>query len=245
MPRSRNIKPGFFANEDLAELSFETRLLFIGLWTLADREGRLYYRPKRIKAHVFPYDSADVEAGVAALCKRDFATVYEVGGKLVLQIHKWTKHQNPHPREAASEIPAMNNDVSRHGLGNDEARPGTGPAGLIPDSGFLIPDVLIPDTKPKAREKPRAVVLAFPEWLDMDAWNDWDAFRRTRKGWTDKARSLSLRTLDKLYKLGHDPRAVIEQSIERGWTGLFEIKFEGGSRGNSAVERVQRNNRNW
>jgi len=39
--RSRNIKPGFFKNEIIAEMPTETRLLFIGLWLLADREGRL------------------------------------------------------------------------------------------------------------------------------------------------------------------------------------------------------------
>jgi len=49
MSRSRNIKPGFFRNADLVELPVETRLLFIGLWGLADREGRMSDRPKQIK----------------------------------------------------------------------------------------------------------------------------------------------------------------------------------------------------
>ena len=49
MARARNIKPGFFDNETLGELPALTRLLFIGLWCLADREGRLQDRPKRIK----------------------------------------------------------------------------------------------------------------------------------------------------------------------------------------------------
>ena len=65
MARARNIKPSFFTNEDLVELSFETRLLFIGLWTLADRAGRLEDRPKRIKMAVFPADSVDVERSLA------------------------------------------------------------------------------------------------------------------------------------------------------------------------------------
>ncbi len=39
MARARNIKPGFFDNEILGELPALTRLLFIGLWCLADREG--------------------------------------------------------------------------------------------------------------------------------------------------------------------------------------------------------------
>ena len=49
MARSRNIKPGFFKNEDLLDLPYEYRLLFVGLWTLADREGYLEDRPKRIR----------------------------------------------------------------------------------------------------------------------------------------------------------------------------------------------------
>ena len=47
MARSRNIKPGFFSNEHLAELDFATRLLFIGMWTEADREGRRELRDGR------------------------------------------------------------------------------------------------------------------------------------------------------------------------------------------------------
>ena len=54
MARARNIKPGFFLNEELVELPFSTRLLFIGLWTLADRDGRMEDKPKRIKMSLFP-----------------------------------------------------------------------------------------------------------------------------------------------------------------------------------------------
>ena len=64
MARSRNIKPGFFTNDGLAELPFEVRLLFIGLWTLADREGRLEDRPKRIRMEIFPGDNVDVDESV-------------------------------------------------------------------------------------------------------------------------------------------------------------------------------------
>jgi len=33
------------------------RLLYPGLWMLADREGRLEDRPLRIKAEILPYDT--------------------------------------------------------------------------------------------------------------------------------------------------------------------------------------------
>ena len=59
--RARAIKPGFFKNEGLAACSQATRLLFVGLWLLADREGRLEDRPKHIEAELFPYEEINVE----------------------------------------------------------------------------------------------------------------------------------------------------------------------------------------
>ena len=69
MARARNIKPSFFTNDVLAEIDPLGRLLFIALWTMADREGRLEDRPKRIKAEALPYDdaNADVKAQRDAL----------------------------------------------------------------------------------------------------------------------------------------------------------------------------------
>ena len=104
--RARNIKPGFFKNDTLAELDFAGRLLFIGLWGLADREGRLEDRPKKIKAEVFPYDEVNVDSFLGELGKRSFIIRYEAGGNHYIQIVNFDKHQNPHPRETPSTIPA-------------------------------------------------------------------------------------------------------------------------------------------
>jgi hypothetical protein len=49
-------------------------------------------------------------------------------------------------------------------------------------------------------------------------------YRRSQKGWTDKAADLSIRELGKLHADGHDPTAVIEQSIANGWRGVFPIR---------------------
>ena len=106
MARARNIKPGFFTNEVLAELSLESRLLFIGLWTIADKAGRLHDRPKRIKMQVFPLDSIDVDPVLEQLAKAGFIWRYEVDEGKYIQIVNWDKHQNPHHREKESDIPA-------------------------------------------------------------------------------------------------------------------------------------------
>lgn len=104
--RSRNLKPGFFKNEDLAELSFEERLLYAGLWCLADREGRVEDRAKRIKGELFPYDNLDVEPMLSHLAEHGFIKRYTFDDVHVIWIPKFKLHQNPHKNEKPSELPA-------------------------------------------------------------------------------------------------------------------------------------------
>ena len=150
MPRARNIKPGFFRNEDLVELPFEARLLFIGLWTLADREGRLEDRPKRIKMEVFPADDVDVDSELEHIASYGMIVRYIVNGKKCIQITNFLRHQNPHHKEAASELPGpeevFTEDSPRQTLDKPEASPGRALVKTDADpADSLIPDSLIPD----------------------------------------------------------------------------------------------------
>ena len=108
MARTRNIKPGFFLNDELAEIEPLGRLLFAGLWTIADREGRLEDRAKKIKAEVLPYDDCDIDALLNKLQEHGFIIRYEVDGGKYIQICTFSKHQVPHNKEKASEIPPFN-----------------------------------------------------------------------------------------------------------------------------------------
>ena len=49
MARIRTIKPEFFTSDDICALSPRARLLYIGLWCEADREGRLVWAPRGFK----------------------------------------------------------------------------------------------------------------------------------------------------------------------------------------------------
>ena len=111
MARARNIKPGFFVNDELAEVSPEGRLLFIGLWTLADREGRLKDRPPKIKVQVLPYDKCDVHDLLNQLQDHGFIVRYEVNSCKYIQVLNFIKHQNPHYKEVPSEIPPPSGHV--------------------------------------------------------------------------------------------------------------------------------------
>lgn len=145
MARARNIKPGFFKNEDLAECTPWARLCFIGLWTLADREGRLEDRPRRIKGELFAFDSVEVDPLLVELEKHGFIARYTVDGLGIIQIINFGKHQNPHHREPKSDLPPPQS------LGLD-------PVGNPPE-----PRALDPCNDPKARGKPEASPRLSPD----------------------------------------------------------------------------------
>lgn len=135
MARSRNIKPGFFTNEDLVELDFATRLLFAGLWTQADRDGRLEDRPKKLKMAIFPADNVDVDDMLSSLHGAKLIVRYSVNGVQYIRIPSWSKHQNPHHTEKASEIPEESGSLTvKEPVDNGEV---TVSAVLIPDSLFI------------------------------------------------------------------------------------------------------------
>ena len=150
MARARNIKPSIMDHDELAELEPLTRLLFIYLWMLADREGRLEDRPKRIAGKALPYDrDADVDAMLNDLQRGGFVQRYTVQGRPLIQIVAFTKHQSPHVREAPSDLPPPEQgsaeEMQKHNLGSalhEQGSVETSPRS--PDS--LIPDSLIPDT---------------------------------------------------------------------------------------------------
>lgn len=105
MPRARNIKPAFFTNPELSECTIAARLLFIGLWTLCDRDGRMLFRPKFIKMSIFPADEVNVSNLLDELTYHKLILIYNTNGKDVLFVPGFMKHQNPHPNETASIFP--------------------------------------------------------------------------------------------------------------------------------------------
>jgi hypothetical protein len=209
--RARNIKPSFFKNDLLAELPYEARLLFIGLWCMADREGRLEDRPKRIKMELFPADNVDVDELAQCLHGAGFVQRYVVENTAYIQVVNFKKHQSPHVKEAPSIIPAPD----LHGANTMLAPPDVlNPDVLNPD--VLNPDVLNPDvlnpekglqreTSLVASDKPKRptqqkAVLSDDEWLasikanpayhvidfdreygNMQAWGQTNGKQATRK----------------------------------------------------------------
>ena len=118
MPRCRGIKPKFFTDESIAVLKCETRLCFIGLWTLADRDGRLEDKPLEIKSLLFPSDLSEINkkinifALLEELTLKPFIVRYEVKNHKYIQLLNFHKHQHPHHTEVESIIPEHNGVIT-------------------------------------------------------------------------------------------------------------------------------------
>jgi len=146
--RSRNIKPSFFKNELLSELDAYGRLLFIGLWCLADKQGLLELRPKRIKAEIFPYEEHDVNGYLTVMERLGFIQTLTDGTNQYLLILNFKKHQHPHNTETTllPDVKSLklfekldNGEITvKQPLDNGDKRADS--CILIPDSCILIPD---------------------------------------------------------------------------------------------------------
>ena len=188
MARTRNLKPSFFSNDLLAECDPMARLLFAGLWTLADREGRLEYRPRRIKGALFPYDNCDIEQLVDQLASRGFVQVYRVGTVEVLSIPKFGDHQRCHPDERAEGLPPPPQGDSTHVFPAKNAEPGnparepgnpTADAPHFPATCALYPSVLTPSfltphtsVSPTGTKRSGSATTTDPiEWTAEAGWS--------------------------------------------------------------------------
>ncbi len=109
MPRIRSIKPSFFTNDELAEIKPLGRLLFIGMWCIADKDGRLQDKPKKIKALLLPFDRVDVCKLLNELDAGGFIKRYKVEDVPYIQVVNFAKHQRPHHKEEESVLPSCMN----------------------------------------------------------------------------------------------------------------------------------------
>ena len=111
MARIRTVKPEFFKHEDLyiaeKDEKLPLRIAFVGLWCVADREGRFKWKPNQIKLDVLPYDNCDFSRVLHALASCGFIEQYQADdGKLYGFIPSFSNHQVINNRESESVIPS-------------------------------------------------------------------------------------------------------------------------------------------
>lgn len=133
MARMRSIKPEFFADQDLAEElpSRDARLLYIGLWGLADEHGRLRGDARSIKGQLFAYDddlTPDIiDKLIEMIAESGRAVRYRVGKAIYLFLPKLAEHQRLEPEKTPSRLPGPDDEqaelfkISSSGKFSDES----------------------------------------------------------------------------------------------------------------------------
>lgn len=236
--RIRTIKPEFWSHEDIADLAPICRLLFIGLWSMADRRGRLEDRPRRIKASVLPYDEADIDDLLNQLHAAGFIIRYTLNELELIQVVGFEKHQRINGKEAETE-----SEYPEHTPGSEREAPGKHP-------GSTREAVEITGREGKGREgkgkegdpacaglnrksfDPSA--LTIPDALDTpefrNSWEKWVSHRmklKSVKGWEE----FFTEQLNWLVQYGTDGAiGILNLSTLNRYQGLFPPKAGSGQR---------------
>jgi hypothetical protein len=206
-------------------LSASQKLVFLSLADNANDQGECYPSIRQIAARTCLSERA-VRDAVRSLERLGYVSSASRAGTSSTYLLT-TSPENPNhaPRQMPPPTPAGN--AAPANAAPRQEMPPT-PANAAPP-----PRQMPPPTPANAAPKPSlnrqlnrhlTVINTLPDWLPEPAWSEWVKFRG--KKFTSKARELSLKTLERLHAEGNDPTAVIEQSIERGWTGLFPLKTE-------------------
>lgn len=105
--RIRTIKPEFYQSESIGRLSRDARSLFVGLFSLADDEGRFRANHRLITASLFPYDADALglmPCWLAELEREGCVQLYVAGGNSYGHVVKWKDHQKI-DKPSASKLP--------------------------------------------------------------------------------------------------------------------------------------------
>jgi hypothetical protein len=90
-------------------------------------------------------------------------------------------------------------------------------------------------TVPTIPNQPTKVTITqsvtVPDFIDKKNWEDWLEVRKKKRApATRRALEMAVKELTTFKQKGQDPNKILEQSILRGYTGLFEVK-DGGNNG--------------
>lgn len=112
-----------WADERIGALSRDARLLFVGLVTMADDEGRFRALASGILGHCFPYDedaANKLKKWVGEIKESGMVSFYVVDGVPYGAFRHWTKHQRVN-RPSESELPSPPDSLNDHGSFSDQS----------------------------------------------------------------------------------------------------------------------------
>lgn len=130
MPRNRMIKPDFWDDEKMSQLSRDARLVFIALWNFSDDYAVVKGNHVWLKNHIFPYDDnlelPEFEAWLKELAQKRRIIPFNHNKERYYFITNFEKHQTIN-RPSQQRNPEPPDDIledsrNTHGIFTDEMK---------------------------------------------------------------------------------------------------------------------------
>lgn len=213
--------------------------LWAYLLTYVDDYGRGSADPELLKGFVFPrrksVTEATIKSGLTDLANTGLISLYSVDGESYLCFPTWAEHQRVQQKRSKFPPPPAKD-------GDDSEKPtvthGDPPWPTVTYGDSREPTVNNGDSpsesNPNPNPNPNPIQKASASASALDvAMADFEEFRKKiRKPLTDRARELTLMELEKLAPGDMATQVeIINQSIQRGWQGVFPLDWGNAKRG--------------
>lgn len=111
MARKRMINPTIWDDPNFVSMTISARLLFIGLFSNADDEGRIRGNPAYLKKTIFGYDNTSIKQVEKlrneVVAKMKSVVLYIIGDEEYIELKKWNDHQKQREdRIQKSDLPS-------------------------------------------------------------------------------------------------------------------------------------------
>lgn len=114
MARKRMIDPNIWQSEDFSKLSTLGKLVFIGLFSLADDEGKGRCNPVYLRSTLFPYDenlkSTDIDKTLLEISSNMSIIFYSNDGSNYYSLYNWSNWQKI-DKPSKSKIPDYDEEI--------------------------------------------------------------------------------------------------------------------------------------
>lgn len=221
--RIRSIKPEFWRSDDIDALDWDTRLVFIGLWSYVDDNGVGIYKMSNIVSDLFASDFyrnptatlSRVSGALNRLESRSMIDLYRSGDREYLYITNWERHQRVNnPNKPRYPLPTSENSEPAEALSRSDVEPretvppGTGEQG---SSG----------TEEQRKSKPRERGGYSPEFDTF--WATYPRKEAKRQAWKAWGKAIERATPERITagasRYADDPNRS-EQFTKHGSTWL-------------------------
>jgi hypothetical protein len=196
----------------MGKVSREARLLFVLLWTVADDSGRTRAASRMLASLLYPYDDDApklIGKWLGELEKVGSIVRYSVDGDDYLEVCKWALHQKI-DRPSKSKFPAPSNPREPSTIPREPSTLDQGPR--TKDQGKDQGE----DQGPRAS---RSVLPECPSDVTAALWNEWVAFRKSKRA------PVTQLVLDSTRKTATEAGMTMAEAftywIANGQTGFF------------------------